>query len=69
MIPWEEFLSDREIYILQNRPGKTYKALGQELGICTERVRQIHRRALKKIQVEPIKRRLRASDRLQRVVQ
>lgn len=60
MIPWKEFLTDREIFVLENWPAKTYKAIGQDLGVSPERVRQIRVKAERKIREEPIKRRLQA---------
>ena len=37
----EEFLTEREIYILENHPQKSYSVIGKELGVSPERVRQI----------------------------
>jgi len=36
-----EFLDEREIYILENYPGKTFKVLGDELGVSNVRVKKI----------------------------
>lgn len=37
----KEFLNERELYVLKNHPTMTYKAIGIELGISPERVRQL----------------------------
>ncbi len=42
-------LTVQEIYVLENRPGKTYKAIGQDLGVSPERVRQIRIKAERKL--------------------
>lgn len=47
-----EFLTDREIYILQNHPAMSYKAIGEEWGVSPERVRQIKLYAQRKIRAE-----------------
>ncbi len=52
MKPLSEFLTDREIYILENHPQKTYQAIGEELGITNTRVRQIKVDAERKIREE-----------------
>jgi RNA polymerase sigma factor (sigma-70 family) len=50
-----ERLNDREQIIIRQRFGfglddtKTFKELGQELGVCKERIRQIQARAMQKI--------------------
>lgn len=44
-------LTDRELYVLEHRPGMTYKAIGLELGISPERVRQIKVEAERKLRV------------------
>lgn len=43
------FLNEREIYILQNYPQKTFKVLGEELGITNVRVKRIRDYAKRKI--------------------
>lgn len=43
------FLSEREIYILENYPKKTFKALGEELGISNVRAKKIRDCAKRKI--------------------
>lgn len=43
------FLSEREIYILEHYPQKTFKALGEELGISNVRVKKIRDCAKRKI--------------------
>ena len=47
-----EFLDEREIYVLKNCPQKTYKAIGEELGVSGGRIRQIKDYALRKIRKE-----------------
>lgn len=47
-----EFLTDREIFVLENWPARTYKAIGQDLGVSPERVRQIRVKAERKIREE-----------------
>ena len=44
-----DYLSDREIFILQNHPTMTYKAIGDKFGISAERVRQIKAYAERKV--------------------
>ena len=44
-----EFLNAREIYILENYPQKTLKALGEELGVTNVRVKRIKDYAKRKI--------------------
>lgn len=41
----EEYLSEREIYVLDNHPQMSYEKLGEVLGITGGRVRQIKHRA------------------------
>lgn len=43
------FLNKREIFILENYPAMSYRAIGEKLGISTERVRQIKVAAERKI--------------------
>lgn len=47
-----EFLSEREIYVLENHPAKTYAAIAAELGVTQERVRQIKVAAERKVREE-----------------
>ena len=47
-----EFLNDREIFVLQNHPAMSYKAIGEHFGISPERVRQIKAYAERKIRTE-----------------
>ena len=47
-----EFLTEREIYVLKNYPAMTYKAIGVELGISPERVRQLKVHAERMIREE-----------------
>lgn len=49
MKDYAEFLNEREIYILENYPGKNLKVLGEELGISNVRVRKIKECAKRKI--------------------
>ena len=44
-----EFLNEREIYILETYPQKTFKTLGEELGISNVRVKKIRDLAKRKI--------------------
>lgn len=48
----EEFLSEREIFILENHPRTSYAKLGSMLGITGNRVAQIKCAALRKIRDE-----------------
>ena len=47
-----DFLSEREIYILENHPDKPYAKLASELDITANRVGQIKRYAERKIREE-----------------
>lgn len=47
-----EFLSEREILIVENHPAMTYSQLAAELGITANRVAQIKRAAMRKIREE-----------------
>lgn len=47
-----EFLSEREIYIVENHPAMTYSRLAVELGITANRVAQIKTAAMRKIREE-----------------
>ena len=47
-----DILSPRQIYILQNHGAKTYATLAAELGISSERVRQIKVEAERAIRAE-----------------
>ena len=42
-------LTEQEIYAWENWPAKTYKVIGQELGVSPERVRQIWNKAERKM--------------------
>ncbi len=44
----DQYLSEREIFILENHPAMSYRAIGEVLGIGPERVRQIKIAALRK---------------------
>lgn len=48
----QDFLSEREIFVLRNHPTITYKAIGEQLGVTPERVRQIKVNANIKIRKE-----------------
>ncbi len=52
MKAYQEFLSEREIFILEHHPEMSYKAIGEELGIGPERVRQIKVAAARKVRQE-----------------
>lgn len=62
----QDYLSNRERYIVENHPQQTYAALAAQFGICPERVRQIKHAALRKIKEE--KRRERILERGQELV-
>lgn len=47
-----EFLTDREIFVLDHHPAMSYKTIGEELGISQERVRQLKVYAERKIRDE-----------------
>ena len=47
-----EFLSDREIFVLQHHPAMSYKVIGEEWGVSPERVRQIKVYAQRKVRAE-----------------
>lgn len=61
MREYKDFLSEREIFILEHHPEMSYRAIGEQLGIGSERVRQIKVAALHKIKDE--KRREQAAER------
>lgn len=48
----KEILTERELYVLKNHPAMTYKAIGIELGISPERVRQLKVHAERMIREE-----------------
>ena len=50
-----EFLTDREIFVLEHYPAMTYRAIGQELGISQERVRQLRVHAERRIREEALR--------------
>ena len=56
-----EILTERELYVLEHHPAMTYKAIAAEMGVTTERIRQIRVRAERKIREE--KRRDQARER------
>lgn len=47
-----EFLTDREMFVLNHHPAMSYRAIGLELGISPERVRQIKAHAERRIREE-----------------
>ncbi len=55
MKAYSEFLSEREIYILENHPAMSYRAIGEKFGIGQERVRQIKVAALRKVRQEKLR--------------
>ena len=59
-----EFLSEREIYIVENHPAMTYSRLAVELGITANRVAQIKTAAMRKIREEKNRETARARGRL-----
>ena len=52
MRDYSEFLTEREIYVLQHHPAMSYKAIGFEFGVSPERVRQIKVYAERKVRAE-----------------
>ena len=42
-------LTQQEVFVMENTPSKTYKAIALELGVFPERVRQIHNKAERKL--------------------
>ena len=48
----KEILTERELYVLKNHPAMTYEAIGIELGISPERVRQLKVHAERMIREE-----------------
>lgn len=52
MKEYKDFLSDREIFVVEHHPEMSYRAIGEELGIGQERVRQIKVAAWRKIREE-----------------
>ena len=47
-----EYLTEREMYVLDNHPGLSYQKIGVQLGITAERVRQIKQQALRHVREE-----------------
>ena len=52
MRDYSEFLTEREIFIIQNHPAMSYKAIAEKFGVSPERVRQIKVYAQRQIQKE-----------------
>ena len=52
MREYSEFLTDREIFVLDHHPTMSYRAISEELGISPERVRQLKVYAERKIRDE-----------------
>ena len=48
----QEFLSERELFVIENHPAMSYAKIGEQLGITGNRVAQIKTMALLKIRVE-----------------
>ena len=47
-----EFLSERELFVIENHPAMSYANIGEQLGITGNRVAQIKTMALRKIREE-----------------
>ena len=62
----QEFLSERELFVIENHPAMSYGKIGERLGITGNRVAQIKTMALRKIREE--KRREEARERGQQQV-
>ena len=45
----QEFLSERELFVIENHPAMSYAKIGEQLGITGNRVAQIKTMALRKI--------------------
>ena len=48
----QEFLSERELFVIENHPAMSYAKIGERLGITGNRVAQIKTMALRKIREE-----------------
>lgn len=48
----QEFLSERELFVVENHPAMSYGKIGEQLGITGNRVAQIKTMALRKIREE-----------------
>ena len=48
----QEFLSERELFVIENHPAMSYGKIGEQLGITGNRVAQIKTMALRKIREE-----------------
>ena len=48
----QEFLSERELFVIENHPAMSYAKIGEQLGITGNRVAQIKTMALRKIREE-----------------
>ena len=48
----KEFLSERELFVIENHPAMSYAKIGEQLGITGNRVAQIKTMALRKIREE-----------------
>ena len=48
----QEFLSERELFVIENLPAMSYAKIGEQLGITGNRVAQIKPMALRKIREE-----------------
>ena len=64
MREYREYLSERELYVLENHPRLTYKMIGEELGISQERVRQLKVHAERMIREERRREQVQANGRL-----
>lgn len=52
MRDYSDFLTEREIFIIQNYPAMSYKAIGEKFGVSPERIRQIKAHAQAMIRKE-----------------
>ena len=48
----QEFLSERELFVIENHPAMSYAKIGEQLGITGNRVARIKTMALRKIREE-----------------
>lgn len=60
----DRYLNEREIFIMDNHPAMTYKAIAEKLGIGPERVRQIKIAAERKVREAKMKERTAERNRL-----
>lgn len=48
----DEFLSERELFVLRNHPQMTYAKIAERYGVTPERIRQIKTQAERKVRTE-----------------